>query len=214
MEQNAVYIDENGNRVSPEVVGTTHDIVGEQDPVTGEVKPMSGGTNPIPIGNIQQSLMQEDRVKNFISQTSPSATLQSINYILQGYVYDQNKEEWIQVADGIPDKVRLDFLQFVTPDLSEDVRMTNLNSDQINAIMESTIEWIVDYLDIIADEEQLQEEQMSKIGWILIKSVFYTILRAQAGVERSQIFRSLKMGDTLSPQMPMQKQESWWKFWK
>lgn len=213
MEQNAVYIDEEGNRVSPEEVGTTHDIVGEQNPETGAVTPTAGAT-PIPMGNIQQGLMQEERVKNFISQTSPSLTLQSINYVLQGYVYDQNKEEWVKVSDGIPDKVRLDFLQFVTPDLSEDVRMTNLSMEQINSLMAFVIEWVVDYLDIVADEEDIQEEQMTKIGLILIKAVYYTILRAQNGIERHKIFGSLKMGDNLSPQMPMQKQESWWKFWK
>jgi len=214
MESNAIYIDEHGNRVNPDVVGTTHDIIGEQDQATGAVKPISTPATPIPIGNIQQSLMQEERVANFISQTSPSQTLQSINYVLQGYVYDQTKEEWIKVSDGIPDRVRLDFLQFVTPDLSEDVRMTNLDADQINGIMAFVIEWIVDYLDIVADEEGLEEEQMTKIGLILIKAVYYTILRAQSGIERSKIFGSLKMGDNLSPQMPMQKQQSWWKFWK
>lgn len=213
MESNAVFIDEHGNRVSPEAIGTTHDIVGEQDPKTGAVTPTTG-TLPLPVGNIQQSLMQEERVKNFISQTSPSQTLQSINYILQGYVYDQSKEEWVKVSDGIPDQIRLDFLQFITPDLSEDVRMTNLNADQINGIMAFVIEWVTDYLDIVADEQGLEEEQMTKIALIMIKSVYYTILRAQNGMERGQIFRSLKMGDNLSPQMPMQKQESWWRFWK
>lgn len=213
MESNAVYIDEHGNRVSPDVVGITHDIIGEADPKTGNVIPTSAST-PISVGNISQSLMQEDRVKNFISQTSPTLTLQGINYILQGYVYDQTKEEWIKVADGIPDKVRLDFLQFITPDLSEDVRMTNLSADQINSIMAFVIEWVVDYLDIVADEEELEEEQMTKIGLILIKAVYYTLLRSQNGMESSRIFHSLKMGDTLSSQMPTQKQEAWYKFWK
>lgn len=211
----AVYIDEHGNRVNPQEVGTTHDIVGEVDPKTGVTTPTpTSGVMPIGMPNLQQSLMQEERVANFISQTSPSKTLQSINYILQGFVYDQTKEEWLKVADGIPDKIRLDFLQFVTPDLSEDVRMTCLDSNQINAIMSFVIEWVVDYLDLVADEESIEEEQMTKIGLILIKAVYYTILRAQAGVERTRIYGSLKMGDNLSSQMPMQKQESWWKFWK
>lgn len=204
MDPNAVYIDENGNRVSPESIGTTHEIIEEMP---------QGGSSPYPM-HMNQEFMQEEKIRNFISQTSPSITLQSINYILQGYVYDQSKEAWLKISDGVPDRVRLDFLQFITPDLSEDVRMTNLSKDQINSLMYFIIEWVTDYLDIVADEEGLGEEQMTKIGLIILKSVYYTLLRAQNGMESGRIFRSLKMGETLSPQMHPQQKEPWYKFWK
>jgi len=158
---------------------------------------------------------QEQRVSNFISQTSPSQTLQNINYILQGFVFDTQQDQWIKLADGIPDKIRLDFLQFITPDLSEDVRMTNLSADQINGLMEFIIEWVTDYLDLNADEHNLQEDQMTKIGLILVKACYYTILRSQNGIERKHMFNSLKMGENLSPEsMPKQGKEAWYKFWK
>jgi len=198
---NAIYIDENGNRIDPSTVGKDYEVVGKS--------PTS--TSP----NIQSQMMQEQRVTSFISQTSPSLTLESINYILQGYVYNTERSEWVKVSDGIPDNIRLDFLQFITPDLSEDVRMTCLDAKQINGIMEFVIEWVVDYLDIVADKEKISEEQMTKISLIMIKAVYYTILRAQSGMERSKIFSSLKMGEQLNPpQMQQQRDEKWWKFWK
>jgi len=202
---NAVYIDENGNRIDPSVVGSDYEIVGQE----AQKSPTS--TSP----NIQSQIMQEHRVTSFISQTSPSLTLENINYILQGFVYNTEKCEWVKVSDGIPNSIRLDFLQFITPDLSEDVRMTNLDAKQINGIMEFVIEWVVDYLDIVADKEKISEEQMTKISLIIIKAVYYTLLRAQNGIERGQIFRSLKMGEQLNP-MPQQLQQDkkWWAFWK
>ena len=174
--------------------------------------------------NLYNHLIQEERVHNFISQTSPTQSLKAIDNILKGFVYDEEKKDWIRVADGIPNKIRLDFLQFITPDLSEDVRMTNLETKQINGVMESTIEWVVDYLDIIADEESildekgnkydLSEEQMTKIAWILIKAVFFTLTRSHSGVERSKMFGALSLSGGVDPLPRAQKEKTWYQFWK
>lgn len=185
------------------------------------------GNNPIfvPIAENQQqekqtagvyeSLVQEERVSNFISQTSPSKSLEAINYMLRGYMYDNKAKDWIQVSIGIPDEIRLDFLQMLTPHLSEDARMTNLQEQQINNMMEFIIEWVTDYLVCVSDTHDLTEEQMTKIGLILLSAVFYTILRARSGIERQEIFRSLSMGEQLHPQaLDKPSGEAWWKFWK
>jgi len=199
--QEGIYLDEQGNRIDPSAIGKTHEIV-DAASSTQQKKP-----------EVYNRLMQEERVNNFISQTSPTQSLNAINFMLRGYAYDVENKEWARVSDGIPEKIRLDFLQFITPDLSEDVRMTNLSPQQINGIMECIIEWVVDYLDIVADENNLQEEQMTKIALIIIKAVYYTLLRATNGIERSQMFKSLSMGDNLNPQQPQGKDAAW-KFWK
>lgn len=200
--EDAVYLDEEGNKVDPSAVGKTHEIVDAAS---------SGQQKKSP--ELYNRLIQEERVNNFISQTSPTQSLNSINYMLRGYIYNVEEKEWQKIADGVPDKIRLDFMQFITPDLSEDVRMTNLAKEQINGIMECVIEWVIDYLDIVADEHNLKEEQMTKIAFIMIKAVFYTILRAQNGMENLRIFKSLSMGETLNPQFPAGKDQPW-KFWK
>ena len=202
MGEDAVYIDELGNRVDPSVVGKTHDIVG-QPSTTQKSQP-----------NLLNQMMQEERVSNFLSQTSPTSTLQHINYILKGFVYDDTAKQWVKIAEGIPESIRLDFLQFITADLSEDVRMTNLDANQINGIMELSIEWAVDYLDIVADSHNLKEEQMTKIFLIMMKAIYYTLLRAQGGVEKSQIFKSLSLGEELSPKISPQIKTPWYSFWK
>lgn len=206
----AVYEDEQGNRVDPSQVGNTHEIIGEGNSLSSQT-PSNTPSSSSPYNQ----LIQEERVSNFISQTSPVQSLNNINYMLRGYIYSNEDKQWNKVSDGIPDKIRLDFIQFITPTLSEDVRMTNLAIEQINGIMEFTIEWVVDYLDSVADEYKLQEEQMTKITLILCSAVFYTLLRSQNGVERTQMFKSLTLGETLNP-VPQQRSEnmSWWKFWK
>ena len=210
--------------MTPETPGR---FIGEQPPVPAQQEgqqpttPSSGLFN-----NPYNSLVQEERVNNFISQTSPVQSLKAIDFILRGYVYDEGAKDWVQVADGIPPSIRLDFLQFITTDLSEDVRMTNLQPKQLNGVMESTIEWVVDYLDIIADEEtikdekgnkmELSEEQMTKIAWILIKAVFFSLSRSVNGVERGKIYGSLNLGGNIDPQNPQPQQDNkkWFQFWK
>ena len=259
-----IYIDEDGKRVASSDVGKTHEIVNAA----------SSGTQKTNASLVYNRLMQEEKVNNFISQTSPTQSLTAINYMLRGYAYNEENKEWGKVADGVPDKVRLDFLQFITPDLSEDVRMTNLSSQQINGIMESTIEWVYDYLKFVrrgiiknkketiddkqipqitiscrikynagytiyeisqlenVSEEKINEfiklktkikieyeiepikdyNQLQKISLIMIKAVFYTLLRATNGIERSQMFKSLSMGETLNPSQQAPK-KSLFNFW-
>jgi len=97
-------------------------------------------------------IIQEEKVANFISQTSPYKTLSKIDYVLKGFAYDEGEKKWVKVSMGIPDKIRMDFLQAMTPHLTEDVRMGRLDMRTINNVMEFAIEWTVDYLDIVADD--------------------------------------------------------------
>lgn len=138
---------------------------------------------------------QEERVSNFISQTSPSKSLTKIDFILKGYMYDESQGGWVRVTSGIPDDIRMDVLQVLTPNLSEDVRMTRLDPIQINGIMTFLIEWSVDYFDIIADDKGLTEEQMTKLCNIIWSAVFYTLSRAVNGRESDKVYGSLKLGD-------------------
>jgi len=148
--------------------------------------------------NQYDRVIQEEKVANFISQTSPSKTLTKIDYILKGYFFDEGEKKWIKVSQAIPDKIRLDFLQTMTPHLSEDVRMGRLDINQVNKIMIFIIEWTVDYLDIVADEFNLTEEQMTKIAILMWSAVFHTLSRAVNGVERDRMYNSLKLGDDFS----------------
>lgn len=205
-----VYIDEKGNRVDPSQLGGYE--VANQNPQV-----QTPGTSPTSAFNLNALMQQENRVSSFISQTSPTNTLERINYILQGFVWSEEKKEWIKVTDGIPEGIRLDFLQFLTPILSEDVRMTNLDPKQINGIMQMSIEWVTDYLDEESETHDLKEVQMTKIGLILLHAEFITLLRSQSGVERGKVYGSLNIGDNLNPQQnPNLNNNSpnWWQFWK
>lgn len=166
--------------------------------------------------NAFNAMFHDDKVKNFISQTSPTDTLERINYILKGFVYDESTKEWVKVSDGVPDKIRLDFLQFITTDLSEDVRMNRFEAKQINGVMESSIEWVLDYLDITSDEYNLEEEQMTKIAWMIIKTIFYAVCRAENGIERHQMYKSINLTGSPDsmPSSRFNQNKKWYEFWK
>jgi hypothetical protein len=238
MMENTIYIDENGVPVDASLIGR-------------EYEPLTNQQVEQPKSKVQNNLMayrqQEERVHNFMTQTSPTGSLQDLSYVLQGYVYNETTRDWIKISDGLPDDIRLDFLQFITSDLSENVRMTNLDINQINGVMNATIEWVLDYLDIKADKDKLNEmkvvsaewdieemawkvkieiksiekslanipdEQMMKIALIMVKAVFYTLLRSQAGVERQKVFGALNMNAEMNPQQPLPQKTHAWQFWK
>ena len=152
-----------------------------------------GGMNPQ-----YEQAMQENKVANFIAQTSPTQTIIKVDKILRGFIFDEEKQSWVKVTQSIPDRVRMDFLQVMTPHLTEDVRMTRLDQSTINNIMNFAIEWTTDYLDIVADDEGLSEEQMTKIALMMWSAVFYTLSRSVNGVERDRVYSVLKLGDNFS----------------
>jgi len=160
---------------------------------------------------INNSIIQEQRVSNFISQTSPVSSLENINYMLQGYTYNNANREWVKISEGIPNDMRNDIIQFITPDLSEDTRMTNLNADQINGLMETVIHFITHYLYNAPKEINIRE--LNKIYWIVVKAVFITVTRSLAGVERNRLYASLKLGGNLDSK-PQGENKDWWKFWR
>jgi len=160
---------------------------------------------------IEGSIIQGERVSNFISQTSPVSSLERINYILQGYAYNSADKEWIKVSEGISKDMRNDIMQFLTPDLSEDTRMTNLEVDQINGLMETVIGFMKHYLYNAPKDMEIKE--LNKIFWVVVKAVFITVTRSRSGVERDRLYKSLTLGGSLDSHPP-EENKDWWKFWK
>jgi len=164
---------------------------------------------PVPPQSPQYDrVIQEEKVANFIAQTSPYKTVSKIDYILKGFIYDEEEKKWLKVTQGIPDKIRMDFLQTMTPHLTEDVRMGRLDMGTINNIMEFAIEWTVDYLDIVADEHKITEEQMTKIALILWAALFYSLSRSLNGVERDRMYNALKLGDDFGAYAKQEEKKS------
>jgi hypothetical protein len=149
-------------------------------------------------------LIQEEKVNNFIGQTSPSKSLNEINFMLQGFIYNPANRQWEKISKGLPEHIRMDFIQALAPHLTENVRMTRLDRNQINGIMDFLIEWVADYLDLKADDENLSEEQMTKIGLIMLSAAFYVLARAENGMEREKMYNALKLGDSFSDYAKMQ----------
>ena len=160
---------------------------------------------------IENSVVQEERVSNFISQTSPVSSLERINYILDGFAYNYQDKEWKKVGEGIPKKMRNDIIQFLAPDLSEDIRMTNLELEQINGLMETVIGFMKHYLYNAPKDMEIKE--LNKIFWIVVKAVFITVTSSRAGVENKRLYNSLTLGGSIDNNQQSQENKNWWKFW-
>jgi len=162
---------------------------------------------------VEASMLQEERVSNFISQTSPVSSLERINYLLQGYTYSSADRQWKKMLGikGIPDVMRNDIIQFLSPDLSEDTRMTSLSLEQINGLMQTVISFMKHYL--YNAPKNIEIKELNRIFWIVVKAVFITVTRSRNGVERNRLYGSLKLGGTLDNQ-PEKENKDWWKVWK
>lgn len=161
-----------------------------------------------PNRDVLTAMAQEERVSNFFAQSSPSVTLFRIDKMLQGFIYDEQERKYIKISQAIPEKIRLDFLQMMVPHLTEDVRMGRLDERQLNGIMEFIIEWTVDYLDIVADDENLSEEQMTKISMVIWSAVFHSLGRSINGVERDKMYNAMRLGDDFSQYANLNKPKS------
>ena len=152
-----------------------------------------------------ERMVQEERVNNLVAQTSPTNDLKRIDYLLRGYVWNEETKEWEKVIEfEIPDKIRNDFIQKLSVYVSENVRMTNLETYQINNIMNMLISWVSAYLIVASEKFNLEETEMDKIGNIFLSAAYFTLLRARGGVEKKDIFDSYKMIESMHPPAPQQ----------
>ncbi|MFW5889076.1 MAG: hypothetical protein ACOCUD_01715 [Bacillota bacterium] len=160
---------------------------------------------------IYNSQMQNERVSNFISQTSPSETSEKIDLYLRGY--RKRDGNYVKVSKGIPEDIRNDFMDYCAGILDNNTRMSNLDEKMINGIMESSIEWIRGLLEYCADENNLKNYELEKIGDMLISVLFITLLRALRRTEGIDLFDSLKLGENISPMQQQSRDKPWYKFW-
>ncbi|PLW80756.1 hypothetical protein C0585_00975 [Candidatus Woesearchaeota archaeon] len=179
-----------------------------EDKNTGEVLPSDDGYQvaPPPSSYEYDSVIRERKVNNFLSQTSSAVTLEKISYLFQGYIYDQVEKTWKKLFQPIPEDIRNDFLQCLSIYLTDDIRMTRLSVTQINGIIEILIHWSADYLDIKADEKELSEEDMTRIGYIFLSAALIALSRALNGTERDKIYSTLRLGDNFSDYIPKEKE--------
>jgi len=172
---------------------------------------------PIRSDEVYANVMQEERVKNIISQTSPDNQLIEIEWRIKGYRKDSNSQ-WVKIGakDSEPNDLLVGrYISFLSSILSDNTRFTNLSGMEINRVMKLVIEYISDDLDAHAEEYGLEKNytERTRIGLILLNTTFFVLKRAENGMESKRIWGSLNLTES---NMPQQKKGlgDLLKFWK
>lgn len=182
---------------------------------------MDNPTTEVPVhpNEIYAGELQEERIRNLISQTSPDNQVEEIEWRIKGYKRDTYTRQWKKIDDNLkepPAELIVNYISYLASLLNENTRLTNLSSAEINALMKIVIHWIRDDLQVNGRKEYgLDYTQMTKIGHIILNETFMVLKRAQNGMESQRIFKALSLNENINAGMPKKAgMLDTFKFWK
>lgn len=164
---------------------------------------------PVQSDEIYANYLQEERVKNLISQISPDNQLAEIQWRIKGYVKNIATQQWEKVEQDAPEPSALlvsRYISWLSSLLNQNTTLSNLSSIEINRIMKTTIEWLTDDLRANSEAYGLGNNytERTRIGHILLNNTFMVMKRAQNGMESRRIFAALNVTENLQ-QEPRRK---------
>jgi len=172
---------------------------------------------PVHSDEIYANMMQEERIKNVIAQTSPDNQLADIEWRIRGYKKNVMTQQWEKISKLVAEpNARLvsGYISYLSSILNDSTRFTNLSSHEINKIMKLMIEWLTDDMNSNADEYGLRGNytERTRIGHIMLNSTFIVLKRSQNGMESGRIWRAMNMTESFN--QPQQQKPKWYQFWK
>lgn len=175
---------------------------------------------PVSSDEMYANMMQEERVKNVISQVSPDNQLYEIEMRIKGYRKNMYTGAWEKISEDAPEPSPLlvqRFVAYLSSLLNQNTALSNFSEFQVNKIMKLVIEYIVDDLNSNAEEYGLESNytERTRIGHIILNSVFSVLNRALNGQEASRMWKALSLTENsaMTPQKKNTIMESL-KFWK
>lgn len=173
---------------------------------------------PVKSDEIYANVMQEERVKNIIGQTSPDNQLVEIEWRIKGYRKDAATQQWVPIGNkgAEPNSLLVArYISFLSSLLSDNTRFTNLSGMEINRIMKIAIEYLSDDLDAHAEDYGLEKNytERTRIGLIILNNTFFVLKRAENGMESRRIWGALNLSEQNIPQQKKGFMEAL-KFWK
>lgn len=158
---------------------------------------------PVSADELYATYLQEERVKNIISQISPDNQLLEIQWRIKGYIKNPVTQQWDKIEKDAPEPHPLlvsRFISYLSSVLNQNTTMSNLSSSEINKIMSLIIEWVVDDLDSNSETYGLGDDytERTRIGHIIFNETFTALKRAQDGMESRRIFKALNVTENLS----------------
>ena len=217
---------------------------------------------PVSPNELYANAMQEDKVRNIISQLDPDNQLQEIEMRIKGYKKNVFSGNWEKIDDSVPEPPKQlisRFISYLGGIMNQNTTQGNLSENQVNLIMKNVIEYVTDELDthieeygferVIVIEKEIvvpvkkvvkkkdgsietyyfkdirkvkivqpkgvDYTEMTRIGDIIINSVFFVLTRALEGQEGKRMWKSLSLaGDVGDNKQQSSKLAEAFKFWK
>lgn len=174
---------------------------------------------PVSSDELYANAIQEDKIKNTISQLDPDNQLQEIEMRIRGYKKDVFTGEWIKIDPDIPEPPKVligRFISYLSAFMNQNTTQGNLSETQVNKIMRNVIEYIVDEIDSNSEIYNLQQNytERTRIADIIVVSTFMVLTRALNGQEARRMWNALSLSENLSNQPQKNKISEVLKFWK
>lgn len=174
---------------------------------------------PVSSDELYAYQMQEERIRNIISQISPENQLNDIEMRIKGYKKNLFTGEWEKINPNIPEPnatLVSNYISYLSSIMNQSTTFGNVSPVQVNKLMKLIIEYIVDDLDANAADYGIAGNfsERTRIGHIILNSTFLVLTRAVNGMEARRIFSALSLQETMNPYQSQKRPSEWWKFWK
>lgn len=177
---------------------------------------------PVTTNELYAQQMNEEKIRNIITQISPSNQIEEIGMRIKGYKKNLFTGEWEKMkslGEGkqIPEALADRYITWLSSFMNLNTTLGNLSGNQITRLMHNAVKWVVDDLDAHADEYGMGRDytERTRIGDILLNSTFLVLNRSLNGSEARRFWGSLSMAENSSMNPGQQGGGSdWWKFWK
>ena len=172
---------------------------------------------PVSTDEIYAGEMQKQIVRNIVDQINPDKMRFEIEQIMRGKKFNHTNQIWEQRKTTTNEQELLvdDFMGYLSSIVNQNTPISNFSDNEINKIMQQSINWISDALE---DEKYniTSYTERSRIGHILLNCMFGVLKRGLFGQESKRMWKSIGISETGGMGQPEQKKSMWdaLKFWK
>jgi hypothetical protein len=184
-----------------------------------EQYPIQNQQVPVSSDELYANAINEEKIRNVISQLDPENQLKDIEMRIRGYKKNAFSQEWEKIDPDAPEPPRLlisRFISYLSSTMNQNATQGNLSEPQINALMALAITYLADELDGNAEIYNLENNytERTRIGHIILNSMFFTLCRALNGQEAKRMWKALSLVENMNQSTPKSKLKEALQFWK
>lgn len=173
---------------------------------------------PVSQDELYANAIQEERIKNIVAQLDPENQLKDIEMRIRGYKKNAYTGDWEKIDPDSPEPPRLlvsRFISYLSSVMNQNTTQSNLSDNQVNALMKLVISYVSDELDSNAELYDLENNytERTRIGHIILNSVFFTLNRSLNGQEAKRMWKSMSLNESFNQPQKNKFTEAL-KFWK